>query len=297
MPAGPCDQAAQVLSQEDWQARAGAHRERAEALLAGVVERRRRGERHPVEDFLFDYYTLRPGELVRWHPGAGVVLDDPDGQFALKFYRHQDGRSQVDVEAFLERRGRTLEWTVELLSRTAERPAALGCFGMHEWAMVYHLRPDQTRHSHLPLRFDPARVAEVVEQVGVRCSHFDAFRFFTEDAVPLNSLSPTRETQAEMDQPGCLHANMDLYKWCGKMLPLVDSGLLLDCYGLALEIRELDMQASAYDLSGWGYEPVAVETPEGRAEYVRRQRGFSEQAQVLRRRLLGQLQPFRAVLV
>lgn len=295
---GACDGTTrQVLAREDWQARREAHRARAEALLYGVVERRRRAERHPVEDFLFDYYTLRPGELLRWHPGAGVVLEDPDGDFALKFYRHADGRSQVDVEAFLSRRGRTLEWTVELLSRTEARPATLGCFGMHEWAMVYHLRPDQTRHSHLPLRFEPQRVAEVVEQVGVRCSHFDAFRFFTEDAVGLNSLRPTRETQTEMDQPGCLHANMDLYKWCGKMLPLVDSDLLLDTYELARDIRELDMQASAYDLSGWGYEPVAVETAEGRAEYVRRQRAFSERAQVLRRRLLDELRPHSGALV
>jgi hypothetical protein len=52
-------------------------------------------------------------------------------------------------------------------------------------------------------------------------------------------------------------------------------------------VRLLDMQASPYDLSAYGHPPVAVETPDGRAEYVRRQRGFAERAAALRARLLG----------
>ena len=79
---------------------------------------------------------------------------------------------------------------------------------------------------------------------------------------------------------------MDLYKWTGKLVPLVDSDLLLDTFELARDIRELDMRASAYDLSEWGYEPVPVETPAGRADYVRRQRDFAERAAPLRQRLL-----------
>ena len=52
-----------LVSRAEWEAARAAHRERAEVLLAPAVERRRRGERHPVEDFLFDYYTLRPSQL------------------------------------------------------------------------------------------------------------------------------------------------------------------------------------------------------------------------------------------
>ncbi|MEL4358008.1 MULTISPECIES: 3-methyladenine DNA glycosylase [unclassified Luteococcus] len=276
-----------VLAPRQWQARRDAHRARAEALLAGVAQRRRHGRKHPVEDFLFDYYNLRPGELMVWHPGAGVALGDPDGEYAgRKFYRHDDGISQLDQTAFLAKRAGTVEWTRTLLGRTATNPAHFGCFGMHEWAMVYHLTPDQTRHHYLPLRFEPERIAEVVEQVGLRCSHFDAFRFFTPDAEPLNALRPTREEQPELDQPGCLHVGMDLYKWAGKLLPACDSELLLDTFELARDIRELDMRASAYDLSGWGYAPVPVETPAGRADYVRRQKAFAERASPLRGRLL-----------
>lgn len=280
-------QAITILARSDWHQRRQQHEERCDRLLSGVAERRRLGQKHPVEDFLFNYYNLRPGELRTWHPGAGVALEDPDGEYrGRKFYRHHDGISSVDGEAFMDKRSSTLEWTRTLLGRTAQNPAQFGCFGMHEWAMVYHLQPGQTRHNYLPLRFEPERVAEVVEQVGLRCSHFDAFRFFTPDAEPLNALRPTRERQPELDQPACLHANMDLYKWTGKLVPLVDSDLLLDTFELARDIRELDMRASAYDLSEWGYEPVPVETPAGRADYVRQQRDFAERAAPLRQRLL-----------
>ena len=281
-----------VLATIQWGGRREAHRARSEALLAGVVERRSTGSKHPVEDFLFDYYSLRPGELMRWHPGVGVVLDDPEGVYAgQKFYRHAEGVSSVDVDGFLARRGPTVDFARRLLVTTATNPAHFGCFGLHEWAMVYHLQPDQTRHSYLPLRFSPERVAEITEQVGVRCSHFDAFRFFTPDAQPLNEIpghdgTPTRERQPELDQGGCLHTNMDLYKWAGKLLPLVDSELLLDCFELSRDIRELDMRASAYDLGEWGYEPVQVEAPAGRAQYVRMQREFADRGAALRQRLL-----------
>ena len=36
------------------------------------------------------------------------------------------------------------------------------------------------------------------------------------------------------------------------------------------------MRASPYDLRDHGYEPVAIETPEGKATYVAAQREFAE---------------------
>ena len=50
--------------------------------------------------------------------------------------------------------------------------------------------------------------------------------------------------------------------------------------------RELDMRASPYDLTAYGYAPVAIETPEGKAEYAAAQRGFAARGAVLRGRLL-----------
>lgn len=53
----------------------------------------------------------------------------------------------------------------------------------------------------------------------------------------------------------------DLYKWCYKLGPLVESELLIDCLALAADARALDMRASPYDLAGYGFEPIAVEPP------------------------------------
>ena len=239
---------------------------------------------------MFDYYRLRPGQLLEWHPGAGVLLADADEFAARRWYRRVEdvGRSLVgvDVDAVVSARSTTVEFTERLLAATAARPAMFGCLGMHEWAMVYGLDPQDTRHAGLPLRFSPEKIKQVVDDTGLRCSHFDAFRFFTDEAAPANQRQLTREGQVDNDQGGCLHANMDLYKFAGKLLPLTRSELLLDCYELALEIRVLDMRASAYDISGWGYEPIPVETPAGKATYVAMQRGFAGRAEVLRQRLL-----------
>ena len=272
----------------EWRAAASAHAERAEALTAGRRERRSRGEKHPIDDFLYEYYSLTPALLRRWHPGVGVALEpDDDGappHAAWRWYRTaEDGAVSLDAHAFLADRGDTVRYVHHLLSATAARPAFAGCFGLHEWAMVY--RQDEHRHA-LPLRLGQEGTDAVVEAHRLRCSHFDAFRFFTPDAVPRNATLLTRETQPALEQPGCLHATMDLLKWSLKLGPAVPGDLLLECAELARDVRLLDMQASPYDVSSLGEHAVAIETPEGKAEYVARQRGFAERAAPLRARLV-----------
>ncbi|MEV4389473.1 3-methyladenine DNA glycosylase [Micromonospora sp. NPDC049580] len=276
-----------VLDVAAWRERRRAHEERVDGWLTPHLARRRRGERHPVADFLFTYYSHRPAQLRRWHPGAGVELRDADPAEFGRDYRATAAGVTLDTEAVRGRRGESIAWIRSLLAATAGRPAHFGCFGMHEWAMVYRQTREELRHNAWPLRLDPERTAAVVEERGVRCSHFDAFRFFTPPARPLNLLTPTRETQHAHEQPGCLHANMDLYKWAYKLSPLVPSELVADCFELAREIRTLDMRASPYDLAALGHPPVRVETAEGRAEYAAAQRGFADRAAVLRDRLLA----------
>ena len=278
------------LDAADWRPRAEAHGARADDLTAGHRERRARGgERHAIEDFLFEYYPAKPAQLRRWHPGAGVALADAAEapQAGWRWYRAEaDGTVGLDAAAFLADRGDTVRYVRALLSATAVRPAATGCFGLHEWAMVYREGDGEHRHP-LPLRLGGAGTDEVVERHRIRCTHIDAFRFFTPDAAPRNTLQPTRETQVAMEQPGCLHANMDLYKWALKLGPAVPGDLLLDAFALAREIRTVDMQASPYDVSSYGLAPIAIETTEGKAEYVRRQRGFAAASQALRARLVA----------
>jgi hypothetical protein len=246
-------------------------------------KRRRRGEKHPVLDFLFTYYSEPPGRLRRWHPGSGVALEGPAPHTGWRWYATADGTVRLDVPAFLADRGDTVRFVRRLLTATASRPASTGCFGLHEWAMVY--RDQQTRHP-VPLRLGRAGTDAVVEAHTIRCTHYDAFRFFTPDAVGRNRLQPTRESQPDLEQPGCLHAGMDLYKWAYKLGAATPGELLADCFELAVEIRELDMRASPYDLRDHGYEPVAIETPEGKAAYATAQRGFADRGAVLRQQLI-----------
>lgn len=283
---------AAMLPLSRWRPLAEAHGDEVRAELANVVHRRDRGEKHPVDDFLFHYYSLRPSHLAQWHPGIGTTVED-DGSWPGPTYVVEAGGARLDAEWFLAKRAGTVETAGRLLTAAAAREPRFGCFGMHEWAMVYRLDEGETRHPYLRLRYPPDEVARIVEEVGCRCSHYDAFRFFTPPARPLNLLAPTRERQPELDQPGCLHVNMDLYKWAGKLWPAVSSSLLLDTFRLARDIRVVDMRASAYDLSDWGYPPIPVETAEGRAEYARLQRGFADRAQPLRNDLITVVQRLR----
>jgi hypothetical protein len=244
------------------------HRRRLAPYVEPHLARRRRGVRHPVHDFLFTYYSFSPAKLLDWQagwPGSGS-------------------------EGLLTRRGRLVASTLELLRATAGRPPALACFGLHEWAMVH--RSDATRHP-APLRLGGTATDEIVESHPITCSHFDAFRFFTPSAEPLNRLRPVAGDRPSYEQPGCLHATMDLYKHAFRLWPLIGSDLVADAFELAWDVRIVDMRAAPYDLSGLvldpqGVEwtPIRIETPEGKQEYVAHQRAFVERAAPIREALI-----------
>jgi len=293
-----------LLAADEWRALEEAHQQRVSRYADPYLARRSAGQKHPVEDFLFTYYTQKPGQLRRWHPGAGMVLTGAaapprsgwkhyrtldDGELASLGLPPDSTAVTVDVAAFLDDRRDAVDFAGIILRGTAARPAQFGCFGLHEWAMVYHQDRFDLRHEYLRLRLGPEGTDKVVEDNRIRCTHFDAFRFYTPDAVPLNEVAPSRETQRLMEQPGCLHANMDLYKWAYKLLPLLPSELVMDCFELSWRIRAMDMQASPYDLAAWGYPAIPIETPHGKAAYVEHQRSFAAEAAVLRDRLALEL--------
>src|SRR4051794_19113394 len=200
-----------MLAEPEWTARRDAHESRVDAWVQPHLARRREGGAHPVEDFLFTYYSHRPSALRRWHPGFGVGLADAASYTSLHGYVDVSGVTTVSVDLVVARR--TLLTTLRtLLAATAERPAQLGCFGLHEWAMVYRLPADELRHADWPLRLGSNGTDAVVESHRIGCSHFDAYRFFTDAARPLNRLEPRHDDRPAFEQPGCLHAGMDLYK-------------------------------------------------------------------------------------
>ena len=176
------------------------------------------------------------------------------------------------------------DWTISLLEKTMANSACFNCYGLHEWAMVY--KAQEVRHNSNPLRLSQAEICEIVEEKQLVCTHYDALRFYTPEAVPLNKHQPTRETQEVYEQSACLHANMDLYKWSYKMYPWISSDLMLRCFELAMDCRRVDMKASPYDLKHLGYEPIYIETPEGREIYVKEQLRLKLAGEPLRQELL-----------
>jgi hypothetical protein len=221
-----------VLTPDEWQRFEAEHIIRVDAATAGHRTRRVTAVSHPVEDFLFTYYANSVTALRRWHPGAGVGLVHADRE-AWRFYRTDGGVAAVDLDAYLTERGVRVATIRRLLAATLDRPASFGCFGLHEWAMLHHVDQAGVRHHDWPLRLGRAGTDAVVESHQVTCSHVDAFRFFTPTARPLNTLQPTRERQTELEQPGCLHAGMDCYKWAYQLVPAVPSELVMDCFDLA----------------------------------------------------------------
>ncbi len=269
-----------VLPAVDWRPLADAHAARVDEFLEPHLARRAERVKHPVHDFLFTYYSQRPAQLRRWHPGFGVALEEAPEYAGLKGYSAAPAtvsQTRVDSQRPL------LTSVLRLLSATAGRAPQFGCFGLHEWAMVHSA--DQTRHDW-PLRLGQAGTDTVVESHRIACSHFDAFRFFTPTARPLNTLQPARDDRPDFEQPGCLHAGMDLYKHAFRLTPMISSDLVADCFELARDIRVLDMRAAPYDLADLGFEPVPIETAAGKATYVEAQRGFAERGAPLRARLI-----------
>ncbi len=279
------------LPESVWRERRAEHVARLRPWADERVRRAERGVKHPVWDFLFEYYSLRPGHLLRWSPGVAVELEGATAQDVdwPQFAPIPRGMV-IPAAAFPAHRIGYLDWAVAYLDTVADRDPQFGCFGLHEWAMVYQTA--EVRH-RIPLRLSSADTDEVVESSALRCTHYDAFRFFTPPAVPLNRTALTRPDGIDHDQPGCVHANMDLYKFAYKLAPFVSAEVTAEAFLVAVAARELDMRASPYDLRNHGFEPILIETRDGREEYVRRQREVAELAVPVRERLRAEYRRVR----
>ncbi len=298
-----------ILPEADWCRRRQQHENRVRAWTDPHQARAARGEKHPVYDFLFTYYAFRPAWLRRWHPGPGVALAGDAAREFLRWPEYQriegdpnrwrtasndEQRASappfvigVNPGALPVHRRRFVSWLRDLLRAMQTRPAFFGCYGWHEWAMVYRQTAEEIRHNAYPLRFAGEELARIVQSTVLCCTHFDAFRFFTAPARPLNRWQLARADVGQLEQRGCLHANMDLYKWAFKLAPFTPAELVADCFELARDIREVDMRASPYDLRALGFEPIAIETATGRADYERRQREFVARGEPLRAQLIA----------
>jgi hypothetical protein len=276
----------QTLSQTEWQAAQAAHRAQVAEWAQQHVQRASRGIRHPVYDFLFEYYSFRPAHLMRWTPGVDVLLEDttPQEQEWRDDFVETHAGAYIPAERFPQHRIEYLRWATRYLSAVAQRPPSFCCFGLHEWAMVY--KCEAPRHTQQKLRFAPEKIQEIVEASDVRCTHFDAFRFFTPAAVPRNRFALSRETTTAFDQRGCIHVTMDLYRFAHKIAPWCPSDLIAETFLTAVDARTIDMRASPYDIAHLGFEAIPIEEPTGRELYMKEQRRLAERAAPLRQRLI-----------
>lgn len=282
----------EMWTRGQWQERKAGHDQRVQSMADAFVQRRSRGEKHPVHDFLFTYYNFSPAKLKQWQPPLGIAMEVAGQDLEVMPWLARppievaNGLASLTTTGMTEGNRGLASWVASLCQQIQGRAPRFRCFGLHEWAMVYRQPEEKVRHQGYELRMSPEELAAFVESQTIGCSHYDAYRFFTPEARPLNVLQPVLESRLEMEQGGCLHANMDLYKWASKLWPWTGSELVGKCFALACEIRELDMRASPYDLAHLGYEPVRIESPEGRARYEAEQRALAEKATPLRAELL-----------
>jgi hypothetical protein len=279
-----------VLSEEEWKKKQLLHEKNVDALVGSYLIQRSQHIKNPVMDFLFQYYAFRPSMLKRWSPGFSTALEFTDTDELPEFDEliTLGNKAWIGLESFPEHRIRSSKWILNMLKSTQDRRPSFGCFGMHEWAMVY--KSEKPRHDQVPLRMEPKELAEFVESRPLLCTHFDAFRFFTEPAKPMNKFELSREKFDESEQPGCIHSNMDLYKWAFKLYPWISSDLILEAFELALEARTIDMKASPYDLVEYGLDPIKIETDAGRIEYKKLQEAIFEKGKPVREKIIRNLE-------
>jgi hypothetical protein len=270
----------------DWEADRDAYLARVRPWAVDRTRRMSRQEKHPVHDFLFEYYSFRPAHLLRWTPGYDVVLEGATAaDVDWSEFVPCAGGLVLPAAAFPAHRVSYLRWAVPYLEATLAREPSFACLGLHEWAMVY--RDPNVRHPYVPLRLSREETDAVVEGQPLRCSHYDAFRFFTPAATPLNRVQLTRQATTDHDQAGCIHVNMDLYRFAYKIAPFCPADVVADAFELAAAARAVDMRASPYDLSCYGFPPIQIETREGREEYVELQRDLSRRGMPVREQLLA----------
>ena len=288
--------------------------------------------KNPVYNFLIEYYGLKgakgPRRLARWSPSITPLLENPEQEGILL-----QGASEQDLGGVLHMRGaiptddgiiyspgnffgkgdpeRRDEaaksatpylWYRSVLSQTLSADPILHCHGLHEWAMQYQPEgapppPSGKYQAHLQLRVDRETISKTVERKGIHCTHVDALRFFAPDAGPLNHHGATlqRTDQLRLEQPACVHAQMDLLKIVLRLQPFCDADLIPRILQIALEARRLDVAASPYDATLYGVGVVPVETKEGRALYRKEQTALMERAEPIRQELLRAYDAFLAV--
>ena len=249
---------------------------------------------NPVFNFLHSYYNVRGARGVRnlkrltvpAQPNKPTLLPGATANDIRNGLLHNRG-AIIKSHGILYDPAETYQtatahnatsflWNRNLLAATMGAKPLLNCFGLHEWAMLYWPEgasppPSAAYQEKLPLRVDRQTINSVVERGGVSCTHFDALRFFAPAAMPYSRLGDLgkmqRKHQLQLEQPACVHAQMDTLRFALRLSPWLPSSTLTECLELAVAARMIDVSASPYDARAFGIAPIKVETERGKEEY------------------------------
>ncbi|CAB9497598.1 expressed unknown protein [Seminavis robusta] len=223
----------------------------------------------------------------------GAILESDGALYSPSLWFQQKNEEQKPDNTSKNSAASAFLWYRSILQQTLQAEPILHCHGLHEWAMQYHpdgepSPPSAKYQAHLPLRVSRQVISETVERKGISCTHVDALRFFAPAAGPLNHHGARLERmdQLRLEQPACVHAQMDLLKIALRLQPFCNPDLLQHVLQLAIDARRLDVAASPYDATGYGVGVIPVEIDSGRSQYRKQQRLLMERADPIRRELL-----------
>ena len=298
-----------ILKRIEWQSKAEEHAK----LIYNMVyppsnqyendkERMHAVYGHPIYNFIHKYYSYSLKQISFYSPGMNILLEevhtknDINHILSPDFFNSIDsnkslcnGMYEIERNNLSNKKRKKFERSRDILLRTSIAPPHFSCFGLHEWAMLAKGDGKENKHQTLPLRVPQNVIDKMVQSKGaLRCTHFDAFRFFHPDVTALNDVQLSRSNQLDTEQPGCVHATMDLFKYAYELYPLISADTLRDCLQVSLDARHIDMRASPYDCStveGVG-DPIKIETAVGRKQYASEQEVLYKKSAPIRLELL-----------
>jgi len=126
------------LSETQWKTVEDSNQHLLEPIVSAHRLRRMKGEKHPIIDFLFDYYHFKPSKLLEWTPGIGVYLKGSKAKDLVvkKGFNENQHGVFIDTHTFPADRMDGLNWTIDLLKQSFDRKPQFNCFGLHEWCMT-----------------------------------------------------------------------------------------------------------------------------------------------------------------
>ena len=227
-----------------------------------------------MEDFLFTYYSHRPAQLRRWHPGRrGRAARTPTRPSSAATTAPAPPGSPSTPTAVRARRGRVdRAGSARCWRRPPARPAALRLLRAARVGDGLPADPGGGAAQRLAAAARPGAAPPRSSRSGASGAATSTRSASSPPpARPLNLLSPTRESQHELRaaglparQHGPLQVGVQaVARWC----PASWSPTASSWPGTS---ATLDMRASPYDLAALGYPPVRIETPDGRRRVRRR---------------------------